>query len=338
MARARASTVQTALCVIPPEHLWPPIQAIRSQHDRAYPRWMPHINLVYPFVPEQEFPLIKARLAPAVQRHQPFSLQFDASSFHYFTQRAKRCTYHLRPKEATDLVALQKSIENQLPNTLKSDRPFQAHLTLGQCQESMVTGHLNSMAATWIPMEFVVDRVFLISRENHPEDHFVIKEEIPLLGQTDSVASEARTSLCLHASNKFSSPLLQIFKGLAFHPSEPVKMILAEYDSEQIDPAVRSHLESTDQFDLHFGTESLIYDPSTSRLSLRPSNIESLDPIKSTSDGTFYLGDLNPNDFDQARDRYRNYLQSHPLEEHVERLYLRDRNQATKFIFRLKMK
>ena len=48
-------THKTALVVIPPESAWPPIQAIRAEHDRKVGRWMPHITLVYPFLPAGEF-------------------------------------------------------------------------------------------------------------------------------------------------------------------------------------------------------------------------------------------------------------------------------------------
>jgi uncharacterized protein (UPF0248 family)/2'-5' RNA ligase len=40
----------TALALIPPRNLWPRIDRLRALYDKAYPRWPPHINLVYPFV------------------------------------------------------------------------------------------------------------------------------------------------------------------------------------------------------------------------------------------------------------------------------------------------
>ena len=39
----------SAVVIIPPESLWAPIQEIRSVYDRQINRWMPHINLLYPF-------------------------------------------------------------------------------------------------------------------------------------------------------------------------------------------------------------------------------------------------------------------------------------------------
>lgn len=40
---------KTAVCVVPPTPLWPQIQSIRATHDKSYIRWMPHINILYPF-------------------------------------------------------------------------------------------------------------------------------------------------------------------------------------------------------------------------------------------------------------------------------------------------
>ncbi|KAL2159876.1 hypothetical protein VTH06DRAFT_2009 [Thermothelomyces fergusii] len=48
------TSYDSALALVPPRPLWPPIDRLRALYDRAYPRWPPHVNLVYPFVrPEQ---------------------------------------------------------------------------------------------------------------------------------------------------------------------------------------------------------------------------------------------------------------------------------------------
>lgn len=42
---------KAACCVIPPKGVWDPIQEIRKRYDSAYNRWMPHVNLLFPFIP-----------------------------------------------------------------------------------------------------------------------------------------------------------------------------------------------------------------------------------------------------------------------------------------------
>ncbi len=42
----------SAVVIIPPEELCAGIQKLRAAHDKAYARWMPHINLMWPFVDE----------------------------------------------------------------------------------------------------------------------------------------------------------------------------------------------------------------------------------------------------------------------------------------------
>ncbi|CAF3324543.1 unnamed protein product [Rotaria socialis] len=160
------TTTQTALCIIPPKHVWKQIQSIRSIHDQAYPRWMPHINLIYPFTAEKKFDNIKAQLKPVVNRKTPFQIVFDLSSFDYIGQRDDQCTFHLRPKISTDAVELQKVIKNK--------RAFEAHLTLGQATVSKISDILDEIKARWTTTEFTVDRVYMISRENHPENLFTI--------------------------------------------------------------------------------------------------------------------------------------------------------------------
>ncbi|CAG8751048.1 2101_t:CDS:2, partial [Dentiscutata erythropus] len=45
---------KSAICIIPPKSQWSNIQSIRQKHDKHYKRWMPHINLIYPFILTQQ--------------------------------------------------------------------------------------------------------------------------------------------------------------------------------------------------------------------------------------------------------------------------------------------
>ena len=42
-------TFRAAVCWIPRQEHWLPLQAVRRERDRAFARWPPHVNLLYPF-------------------------------------------------------------------------------------------------------------------------------------------------------------------------------------------------------------------------------------------------------------------------------------------------
>ena len=48
-------TPHTAVVLIPPESLWESIQAIRRVYDLHIFRWMPHVTLLFPFIPAERF-------------------------------------------------------------------------------------------------------------------------------------------------------------------------------------------------------------------------------------------------------------------------------------------
>ena len=45
----------SAVVIIPPEDKWESIQEVRKTYDRNIHRWMPHITLLYPFMPKTEY-------------------------------------------------------------------------------------------------------------------------------------------------------------------------------------------------------------------------------------------------------------------------------------------
>ena len=69
-----ARTHRSALAAVPPEETWGPIQAIRRRHDRQIGRWMPHINLLYPFRPQEQFVTVTPTLAAACASVEPFAV------------------------------------------------------------------------------------------------------------------------------------------------------------------------------------------------------------------------------------------------------------------------
>ncbi|CAF1381264.1 unnamed protein product [Rotaria sordida] len=328
------TTTQTALCLIPPDNVWEQIQSIRSIHDKAYPRWMPHINLIYPFTLERNFDNIKAQLEPILNRIKPFQIQFDQSSFHYFKQREDECTYHIRPKISTDIVELQKLIQNQLLNFIKNKRIFEAHLTLGQTTISKISDVLIEMKSIWKTIEFTVDRVYMISEEN---------ESLPLAisnSMINPIKSLSINYLCIILPNEFSSYLLHLFEKTSFRPFKPFRIILAEYENGPISSDLRSKLETISKFTLDFGPDSIDYDQTTSHVFLKPTDIESIRQLNildnNKYDGTLTLGEIQKNDFNKISERFMKSCTSDIYKFEVDRIHLSDLNGRLKFIFRLK--
>lgn len=65
--RPFSASYSCTLAIVPPRRLWPAVQAIRREYHSVYERWPPHINLVYPFLPE--VPLLSPN--PRHCQHEP---------------------------------------------------------------------------------------------------------------------------------------------------------------------------------------------------------------------------------------------------------------------------
>lgn len=192
-----AAPVHTsALVVIPPERHWRAIQAVRREHDPAYARWMPHVNLIYGFVPEEDFAAAAEAVAAATREIEPFELTFEGLG--RFDHRAST-TLWLRPKSAPDgrLEALQAALAPAFPRcdeqSGRSADGFTPHLTVAK-----LTGPPGQLAATAArlaptlpPFTCRVEEVHLISRRG--DDPFEIRYTVKLGGHGVVRASEAAT-------------------------------------------------------------------------------------------------------------------------------------------------
>ncbi|KAJ4456933.1 putative Endonuclease/exonuclease/phosphatase domain protein [Paratrimastix pyriformis] len=76
------------------ERIWGPIQEIRRTWDRSYDRWMPHVNLLYPFLPEAAFAEAADLIRQAVSPLGPIHIRLG--QFGYF-EHARSSTTWLRP-------------------------------------------------------------------------------------------------------------------------------------------------------------------------------------------------------------------------------------------------
>ena len=176
----------TAVVLIPPDAVWEPIQALRRKHDSRFNRWMPHVTLLYPFLPEEFFDEAEALLAEGLVGVKPFEVTL--AGFSHFEHRAN-VTAWLRPEDRPHgaLKALHAALEQAMPECdeqgRKSSRGFTPHLSVGQLPRSGaadIARTLAGWAKHWRPLTFEARDVCIIRRKG--DTPFEVVRRIPLGG------------------------------------------------------------------------------------------------------------------------------------------------------------
>ncbi|QSQ18852.1 DUF504 domain-containing protein [Pyxidicoccus parkwayensis] len=185
----------TAVVLIPPEAVWEPIQALRRKHDSRFQRWMPHVTLLYPFVPEEYFDEAEALLSEALLGAKPFEVTL--AGFDHFEHRAN-VTAWLRPEDQPHgaLEALHAALAQAMPECdeqgRKSAHGFTPHLSVGQLPRSGAADIARTLAnwqKHWRPLTFEAREVCIIRRKG--DTPFEVVRRIPL-GRRDGGSSRAR--------------------------------------------------------------------------------------------------------------------------------------------------
>jgi len=160
-----AKTPNTAVVLIPPQELWEPIQAIRRIYDLHVDRWMPHVTLLFPFVPAERFAQAEPDLDAACRAVPAFRMRL--ARFDYF--QGPKTTW-LDPEPAATVRALQAALQSVFPDFNDVSRfpgGYRPHLSVGQGPPTLPA----KLQAEWKPLEFEAREVALIRREG-PDDPF----------------------------------------------------------------------------------------------------------------------------------------------------------------------
>ncbi|MFW9818210.1 MAG: 2'-5' RNA ligase family protein [Candidatus Thorarchaeota archaeon] len=172
----------SAVVIIPPEEKWPAIQDIREKYDRQINRWMPHITLMYPFRPENEYYILKKSFSDKCKSIESFEIHLK--EFNYFNHGKQRYTLWLNPKPNDLITNLQSKIQRIVPDcndVIKYKNGFKPHLSVGQIQgKNNLIEIMNHLQNNWNEIYFLVNEIFFISREKSKTSKFAIKKRIKL--------------------------------------------------------------------------------------------------------------------------------------------------------------
>ncbi len=175
------SKVVTSACVIiPPREKWDPIQKIRQKYDRKIERWMPHINLLYPFTPKEKYDTIENYIREVCASIEPFELVLK--QFKYFRHKYQTYTIWLDPEPNKKIISLQRELLKVVPqcnDIIQFRGGYQPHLSVGQFTTYKINKKLNKLQKKWDPLTFLVDKIFFISRENRKNSSFKIIKTVP---------------------------------------------------------------------------------------------------------------------------------------------------------------
>jgi 2'-5' RNA ligase len=141
---------------------------------------MPHITLLYPFMPRKQFAEALPRLLE-VGRHST-AFQVTLATFRAFTHAFGKATIWLAPEPRHAFLTLQATLQAAFPAYDDQSRfptGFTPHLSMGQALSPRGRQQLlETFQASWQPVQFTLTAVAMIWRE--ADRPFEIAHAIPL--------------------------------------------------------------------------------------------------------------------------------------------------------------
>ncbi|KAI0096186.1 hypothetical protein GGR51DRAFT_567417 [Nemania sp. FL0031] len=157
----------TALCIIPPKHLWPSFNRLRSLYDKAYEKWPPHINLVYPYVQVEDLPRASELIASEIKQVPLDVLNIRLDATDVFPHRHDNTVFIYDSDEdrTSKLHDLRRVALKALAHTTTTN--YRMHMTVGQSRDLSASSHKFLLQKTSLlpAVEWTVDKLYILVRE-----------------------------------------------------------------------------------------------------------------------------------------------------------------------------
>lgn len=172
----------SAVVIIPPKEKWASLQEIRKIYDRQFHRWMPHITLLYPFLPKTLFSELEKNFSKIYKQIKPFEISLNRIM--YFHHGHQIYTMWLDPEPNNLIIELQAKLIKIIPDcddVNKHKNGFTPHLSIGQIKgKKKLYKIIQELQNQWKELLFEVKEFYFISRENYKNSKFQIEKQIPL--------------------------------------------------------------------------------------------------------------------------------------------------------------
>ncbi len=169
----------SAVVIIPPKEKWASIQEIRKVFDRNINKWMPHITLLYPFRPRNQYEDIRKYFSETCKKFKPFEVLLK--NFSFFKHTHQNFTLWINPIPNNSIIELQEEILNIVPdcndvNQYKNG--FKPHLSAGQIKgKKKLQKIITDLQAKWEEIKFLLNKIYFISREESKTSKFKISKQ-----------------------------------------------------------------------------------------------------------------------------------------------------------------
>ena len=172
----------SAVVLLVPRRLWPALQSIRREHDPAFHRWPPHVNLLYGFAGEDHLLDACAVLRSVCAQLAPFTISLGP--LRLFRHRTASTVYASIHDEGENVRRLQTTLQAAFPacteQSTHSTEGFTPHCSVAKVQSS-ISDRVRAWAVAaseWSAQPFTVNRVTVLARSG--DEPFRVCDKIPL--------------------------------------------------------------------------------------------------------------------------------------------------------------